>query len=283
MFSNAELEEMLSELNRAGPDGDVERIFGRVPDSIPPGHPKREDFLWKLNRASERLDGVAAERLACAASDRAADYAYGIMNTGEAAQGLNLVFTAAQKLSATPTAQRVLETAMALASDDTFALRILEFTGNRDRNKVLTNFSNIEAGAVKEAFMARMRRRYGPDRPVEEVGVRQGDWRAFQVWAQESANDREMELDFWRRFIGANRKRLAQAINFAFPTGFAWPPDPAPIVSTVFPTDEFGRLLRQLPENEPLDDLEQKAIARMERLVAGDWRGEGELPELNIS
>jgi KAP family P-loop domain len=281
MFSDAELNRLVSNLNGAGTDAEVERVFSGVLDSIPPSHPKREDFLWKLSQASDRLGDAAAERLAYAASDRAADYAYDRMNIGEAAQALNIVFRAAQKLASTSTAQQVLEGAMSRASDDTFALRLLEFTENRDRNKVLTDFSNINAGAVREGFMARMRQRYGSGKDIQGVNIRQADWSAFRLWAGNSADDGDMEREFWRRFIGGSRKRLAQAMNFAFPSGFSWPRDPAEIVNNVFPVDEFRQLLHDLPEGEPLNAIETKAIDRMERLIAGTWQGE--FPGLNVS
>src|SRR5260370_42683210 len=74
MFSNAELDRIVSDLIEAGTDAHVERVFNRTLDSIPPKHSKREDFLYKLGRASERFDDATAERLAYAAAKRAADY-----------------------------------------------------------------------------------------------------------------------------------------------------------------------------------------------------------------
>jgi hypothetical protein len=106
----------------------------------------------------------------------------------------------------------VLEGAMVRISDDTFAKRLLEFTVDKDRNKVLTNFSNVNADNVKTAFMDRMRRRYSQD--IQNVNIALGDWFAFNIWVRNSEQDREIERDFWRRFIGHSRKRLAQAINF---------------------------------------------------------------------
>ncbi|HEY6291602.1 MAG TPA: P-loop NTPase fold protein [Terriglobia bacterium] len=283
MFSNAELSQMVSDLNEAASDAGAGRIFSGILESIPPKHPKREDFLWKANRA-EGLTDLAVERLAYAAADRAANYAYDFLKVGEAAQALNLVFTAAQRLSATHDAQRVLETAMARASDDTFALRILEFTEHQDRNKVLTNFTHINAGTVRAAFITRMRRRYGADSVTQEVDLKCADWQAFRLWANNSPEDREIAYAFWRGFIGKSRRKLAQAADFAFPRGVSWSGGyPSAAVSDVFPADEFRRLLGDIPEGEPLNEVEMKAIGRMERLVAGTWEGEGELPGLNIS
>ena len=46
---------------------------------------------------------------------------------------------------------------MTRAPDDAFALRLLEFTENGDRNGVLTDFFQINAHALREAFISRMR------------------------------------------------------------------------------------------------------------------------------
>jgi hypothetical protein len=91
-----------------------------------------------------------------------------------------------------------------------------------------------------------------------------------------------MERTHLRRFIGSSRKRLAQVVSFAFPTGIRWKDGrPSPVVDQVFPVNEFGQLLDDLPEGEPLDDTEKEAIACMEKLVASSWQGKG--PDSDMS
>lgn len=273
MFSNAELKQILTDVNEAKTGADVEAVFNRMLDSIPPKHPKREDFLWKFGLSIDQINDLAAEHLAYAAAKRAADYQYDLMNLGEAARALNIVFIVAQKLSSTPNVQRVLEGAMTLASDDTFALRLLGFTEDRTRNKILTNFAHVDTGALKRVFIERMRKRYGPTREIQEVNIAYGDWQAFRKWADDSPEDCEMERGFWRRFIGRSRKRLAQAINFIFPGNVAWEGDPMQVIETMFPRDEFEKLLKELPNEEQLDEIETKGIARMKELLGGKYRG----------
>ena len=80
-----------------------------------------------------------------------------------------------------------------------------------------------------------------------------------------------MEQDFWRRFIDRRRKSLAQAINFLYPASVAWQQDPTPTISSLFPLDEFARLLNELPEDDPLDEVETKGIERMHELLKGKY------------
>src|SRR5260370_32107976 len=133
MFSNAELSEILSDLNETTTEHDAKSIFNTMLDSIPPGHPKREDFLWKLARGLGGLNDVPAEYLAYAVAERAADYSYGILNSGEGPRALSLVFTVAQSLAGGSKVQRVLLGTMNRASDDKFAVRLLAFTEDRSR------------------------------------------------------------------------------------------------------------------------------------------------------
>jgi len=70
MFSEAELREVLDELAEAKSDSAVLAVFGRALDAIPKGHPKRDDFLWKIGRAiALRTSDVTAEPLAMRDAD----------------------------------------------------------------------------------------------------------------------------------------------------------------------------------------------------------------------
>lgn len=272
MFSNAELNQMISELEHAKGE-EVEAVFLRTLNSFPPKHPEREDFLWKLSRQISVLSDPTAESLAFAVARHASDYSYDIWNVGEAARALAIVFAVAQKLSATPAAQRVLEGAMALASDDTFAIRLLGFTEKKDSNKILSDYSNIDVPAIEDSFIKRMRSRYGRGTDIRAVDITKGDWHAFYRWAGHSNEDREIERNFWRRFIDGSRKRLAQAINFVFPGHIAWSENPVQAVDTMFPIAEFDGLINELPEGENLEEIESKAISRMRDLIAGGYTG----------
>jgi hypothetical protein len=79
-----------------------------------------------------------------------------------------------------------------------------------------------------------------------------------------------MEHDFWRRFAGQSRKRLAQAINFIYPDGVFWDTNPFPAVNDLFPTSEIQDLLRDLPDDEQLDEVETRGIARFQELLKGN-------------
>lgn len=156
------------------------------------------------------------------------------------------------------------------ATDDTFAMRLLEFTEYRDRNKILTNFSHIDPQRVRNAFLARMRSRYGRTVDAHKVGILQGDWRAFRLWAETSTADKEIEQDFWRRFVGSSRKKLGQTLGFLFPVGYSWSEDPRQIIENLFPLAEAKHLIETLA-NDGLDEAETNNIERFKEMLGGKW------------
>ena len=273
MFSEAELSATLERFNRATSDIACEQIFKEVLDGIPRQKAKRGDFLWKLGRSAQsRLDDDAAKWVAYAAASRAEDYTYDLMNVGEAARALNIVFESAQRFSQSSVVQEILSGAMKRCTDDTFALRLLEYTENRDRNKILTNFKFIDGANLRAAFLERMRRRYGEGVNPSVVDITTADPQAFRKWADNSTEDQKVEAEFWRGYIGSSRKGLAQAIDFLYPTGFSWSEDPSKWIAKFIPMEELRTLLETLKDKaEQLDEIESSAIARFQELLTGKW------------
>jgi hypothetical protein len=265
MFSQAELDGVISELAEAATDTDVDAAYMKLLDSMPAGQPKRRDALWKLAGASESLGDTTAERLAYAAAKHADAFSYDLFGLGESAYALNMVFVAAQK-AANSNPQRILRESMARTSNDAFSVRLLELTEHREKNKILTDYAKVDVVDLAQAFTDRMRRRYGQDSSGEPQDLRQADLWAFRRWAEHSDRDRETEEDFWRRFIGSSRKKLAQAVNFIFPGNGVWTEDPRPILDKLFPLKKLYELLSELPASEELDDAEQGGIRRLEAL-----------------
>jgi hypothetical protein len=270
MFSNAELNQLVSNLNRSTTEDEAKAAFRAVLDSVESGHAKRGDFLWKLARGMRMLTDSAAENVAYAVAACAADYQYDIMHFGEGAEAVNIVFAAAQKLAATELGQRVLAGALLRASNDTFAIRLLELTEESSRNNILTDFSNIDVPGVQRAFLDRMRYRYSQQASVD---LSQSDWRALHRWVENSDADRDIEQDTFRRFIGQSRKRLAQVINVVYPGGpVVWSENPSALVNAFFPIEEIKNLLRDLPTDEVLLEDESSGIERMQELFEGKYR-----------
>jgi hypothetical protein len=273
MFSEAEISNVVGRLSHVTSEADCERLFREVLGGIPANHARRSDFLWKLGRAIRgSLSDSVAEWLAYVAASRAGDYRYDLVNIGEAARALNIVFESAQRFSQTSKVQEILEGAMRRAADDTFAMRLLEYTEKRDRNKILTDFKYVDFEGLKAAFMERMRQRYGNAVDASMVDIKTGDWWAFRRWADNSVDDQKSESEFWRGYVGRSRKRLAQAINFLYPSGFSWSEDPRKLINKFVPVSELIELMKTLDgQGESLDENESKALDRLKELTEGTY------------
>lgn len=267
MFSNGELDRVVKQLNSSKREEDTREVFDTTLNSLPPGNPKRADFLFKLARTVQRLNSTAAEYVAYAAAARASDYQYDLLTMGETGRAVNIILAAAQKLADTPLVQTMLENAMDRSSDDTLPFRLLESIENKDRNRILTDYTNVDPSGVKEAFLQRMRNKYGADR----IDLSQTDFQALRYWAGNSDKDRQTEQSGVRKFIGQSRKRLAQVINVIYPDHSVWSADPVPIVNNLFPIEEIRDLLQTLPNDEILDEAESHTIERIQRLFAGEY------------
>jgi hypothetical protein len=272
MASQAEMDKLLTGLKSAKTEGAMGSVFGTMLSSESPGSPKRADLLWKLARRAQELDPATTEHLAYVAAQHAANYQYDIGPfLGEARYALNIVFVAAQELAKSDP-QRVLETAMARASDDRFAAQLLRLVQSPDRNKILTDFSRVDATKLETVFVRRMQSLYGGVASEPGSELEHADWWAFERWAEYSQADRLAEHEFWRRFIGRSRKRLAQASDFLYPGNVYWENDPTPIVDGLFPLGEIKELLASLDTTEELSDSEKAALARLEELLDGKPR-----------
>ena len=243
--------------------------------AIPRESPRREDFLHRVAISVGRLKDLSAEALAYAVAHHARDYVYDVFMfvVAEAGRALVIIFQAAQRFAKSSKVQQVLERSIADSTDDTFALRVLTLTTAPERNKILVDFSHVNADALIRGFVEHMERRYGPNAELLEVKIAEGDRNAFVTWTKYSEKTREVEIQFWRRFIGSSRKRLAQAVDFIFPIrGILWESDPTPHIDLLFPTTEFKNLLEKLPSEEQLNDNETQALDRMQRLISGEFK-----------
>lgn len=145
---------------------------------------------------------------------------------------------------------------------------LLLFIEDRNRNRILTDYRNVNAPRVREVFMERMRQRYGDGVPLV---LSQTDFQAFRTWVNNSNSDKSMAHAALRTFISGSRKRLAQVIGVIYPGGSVWSEDPRPIIDPIFPLTEIKGLLRELSTDELLDETETNNLSRMERLFDGGY------------
>jgi KAP-like P-loop domain-containing protein len=274
LYSELELGKFIQRMNAAKSAPDRSALYAQVLSSMPRNDPRRLSFLHRLLFSVGRLDDSAAETLAIAVSECASQYSYDSMlpSFAEAGKAMLIVFEVAQRFAQSDRAQKVLEAAIAAATDDTLALRLLTFSLAPERNKVLRDFTNVNAELLKKVFAERMRSRYVKNVEAIEDSLAQADRNAFVLWVDASEEDRQAEIGFWRRYIGADTKRLARMCDILLPSGAVWQTDPGPHIDRLFPLEELKKLQDSLPNDQPLEESENRALKRMRLLLAGEFK-----------
>jgi hypothetical protein len=156
------------------------------------------------------------------------------------------------------------------------ALRVLtRVTGAHTDFDVGVSFAQLYP-----SFTARMRKRYGHDVDAVNFDFTTSDPWAFDVWGaghtdqgvSSSPEDRSVQRDFWLRYIGNSRSRLAEAFRrFFLPTAI-YRTDPIPVVENKIPVADLRRLHDELPDDGPLTPQDRGALSRLRRILSGEFK-----------
>lgn len=278
IFSSVEMATFLRRMEDAAKRGNGERIFQEALDSMEKGSPQRDDFLRKLAEAAQRsMPLPTGQALAHAAMLSAHKYTYDMMaGFGEAGHVLRIVLRVAQKL---PVSERLklLEDCILEAADDTMALNILtKLTGKHDDFDL-----EVSLGQLYPVFVKRMRKRYGRDTDATNIDLSTSDPWAFNYWGHDpktegviiDPEDKAIQRDFWLRYIGDSRARLAQAFRgFFLPSSVSYTSDAVPFVENKIPLTDLKKLFEQLPDDGTLNDVERQSLRTLRRLLNGEFK-----------
>lgn len=224
LFSSVELEAFVRRVNRATTDDERQRAFLEELTSMEKGSPKRDDFLRKLSDAVTSMStqvGLAPVHAAVRAADK---YVYDrFTGFGEAGHAIRIVIRVAEKV---PTSERaaLLSQCIVEAADDTMALRILtRLTGQQSDFNL-----GVSLEQVYSSFAKRMRSRYGPGVDAVSIDLSTSDPEAFNLWGLRDPADRAAQYDFWLRYIGESKSRLARSFQGIFMPVGIYEKDPTP-------------------------------------------------------
>jgi hypothetical protein len=276
IFSSVELDSLLLRFKRASDQSARDGVFLDTLQSMEKGSLKRDDFLRKLVESAKSLSGSTGQYLGEAAVKVSDRYMYDIFpGFGEAGHVLRLILGIAKKLSK-PERVEFLRKCILAAADDTMAVRVLTILPAQNPDINL----DMKIADLYPSFTKRMRKRYGREVDVAHIDLTTADPRAFGVWGWSDVEgvpsdpeDRSIQHDFWRRYIGNSRSRLAQAFRqFFLPVSVIYESDPAPYVEANIPVSDLKRLYEELPPDAALTDEGQKSLAVLGRFLNGEFK-----------
>jgi hypothetical protein len=133
--------------------------------------------------------------------------------------------------------------------------------------------SNLDVSIVDlyEAFAERMRKRYDRDVDAANFDLSTSDSWALEYWGR-NPEDRKIQNEFWLRYIGNSRARLAYAFREFFLPLAAYTVDPTTFVQNRISLDDLKRLYDDLPDDPAMTDSDHKSLKRLGRLLAGEFK-----------
>jgi len=282
VFRGSELEQFLESLARANDADDVARAFGETLGSMEPGSDRAEDFLWKISLSISSLSEHVAKWLALSVMQFADKYVYDrdIRLWRDSLYAFRTVRETLMRIAESDRAT-FLRTCISEAGDDTMAYGLIaRLTDLREPNAQDEGGLRIPLKAVWDTFLARMRSRYGVDAPTDEA-MRTSDPEAFALWGSTDLSkwgiaakpsDREARDDFWIRYIGTDKHRLATVFDAYFMPMASYGGDPAPFVERRISSTILRKLAADVIYAPDLTKEKAGSLRRIDRLLNGDYK-----------
>jgi predicted KAP-like P-loop ATPase len=275
IFSSAEMASLLEQFELAD-EATREKVFLNTLQPMEKASLKRDDFLRKLAEAAKSIPLPVAKSLAVAAVRASDKYMYDMMPSfSEAGHVLRMILLIAKRFSKSERVE-FLQECILEANDDTMAFRILTILPQqKDDSKI-----DVSVAELYASFTQRMRKRYGRDVDAANFDLSKSDPWALDYWGRDfrasgidtEPDDRQIQHEFWIRYIGNSRSRLAKAFReFFFPMA-AYSEDPAPMVQNKINLEDLKRLYEELPTDSTLTDADQKSLGILDRLSKGDFK-----------
>jgi hypothetical protein len=223
----------------------------------------------KLSEAVKLMDSQVGRDLAMAAMSGADRYVYDGMSIflAEAGFVLRIVIRVAEKI---PKQERVslLSQCISDATDDTMAFRVLTYLTRNDLDFDLS----VSLEQVYLIFAERMRKRYGPDVDAWNIDLSTSDKDAFNLWGHHDPEGKRIQHDFWLRYIGDSKSRLARIFQGIFMPIAICTSDPTVFIENKIAVSDLSRLYESLADDKDITDSDRVSLRRLKRFLDGKFK-----------
>lgn len=276
IFSSLAMETLAEKSRNAKLPEERRQLFSTELLAMEPGSLKRDDFLRKAVDELSRLNAEIGRAWVEATLAHADTLTYDMMaQFGEAGHVLRMIHRVALEL---PGSQRVdfLEDCILRSVDDSLPERIFRLLPKQQDEGDL----QIQYSHLYPAFLQRMNSRYGKEVDAARVDLSRSDPRAFHLWSPSEKNpygvridpeEREIQHDFWRRYIGTDRTRLLRVFDaFLLPNWIIEVPTELFVEETMSVAD-LRRLAETLPKSADPDKDTKRAEWKLTKFLRGDY------------
>jgi len=282
VFGASALERFIKSATDATDIAEVGEVFGATLNTMEKGSDRREDFLWKISLSMNRLNPKISIWLARTIMRFADQYVYDSNGAlwGESTFACRVAKAALAKL-ADGTRVQFLRDCLTEAGDDSMAYGLIE--NLTDLHLGDKAEARIPLATVWQAFTERMRSKYGPNSPIPvEAAFLTSAPGAFAIWGSANLSkwginvvplDRELLDDFWARYIGISRERLAIAYRGFFMPFGAYQSDPTAFVERQVSMALLRQFRSRVGVGRPDESVvTTKSLQRLDRFLGGAYR-----------
>jgi hypothetical protein len=276
IFSSLQMETIAQKSNCAESPQERRELFSRELLAMEPGSLKRDDFLRKASDQVNRLHADIGRAWVEAALAHADTLTYDTFAAfGEAGHVLRMILRVALKFSGS---QRLefLADCILRSVDDTLPVRIFTVLPKPQDGVNL----EIQYSQLYPVFVQRMRSLYGSEIDAARVDLTKSDPSAFFLWSMPEKNvygvkpnpeERDIQHDFWRRYIGTDRSRLLKVFDgFLLPNGIIEGPT-EPFVEEKMSVADLRRLAEILPKSPDPDENTRRIERKLMKFLRGDY------------
>lgn len=226
---------------------------------------RRRDFFDRLVEGSRKLKPNQAECLAYSVAEMSSSLTSDILGLGEQDRARALVFAVANRYIGGHKAHEVLETVIRIASSDGFAADVLFFSIHQDRNNIILQWENIDAGQLQAVFAERMKAKYSPSTD-QRIPSDRSALAAFFTWSKISESAQNDVVAYIRNQFEKSGEEIASFIAWTFPGDVNYDKNPGAVVSRLFPVAELQALTAGLENQVELTDVQREALERFRKL-----------------
>ena len=265
LYGEQELTEFIDRVNDAADKKGVMNLVAEEMATLDKVPIRRADFFDRLPDASQRLKPENAEMLAYCVAEISSLLGADVLGTGEQGRGRAVVFVVANRFVGTSKAHDILEEVIRNATSERFAADMLFFCINRDRNKIILDWKNIDSARLQAAFGERMKAKYSAsvDTPIPHD---RDTIAAFFTWSKNSESAHRDVAGYIRSRLDKNTAEVAEFIAWMFPGEVAYGSDPSEVVELLFPVKELQARTVKLEQELELTEIQRAALDRFRKL-----------------
>lgn len=249
LFGERETSAFVAEINRSSDVARAVTVFEAQYGKLREVPMKRWDFVRRVRSAMERLRPVALEALPIAVARLSDQFEADPLVPVEETTARSIVFSAANRVQGSLSAQSVLERVIREATSDRFATEVLNDCTTK-KNRELRDWSKVDGEQLQRAFRERMNAKYTSGTSTFFPSSGQADFVPLGRWALCGAEGRKQVEQYLRREFEARHSNVGNFLVRFFPAEKVHPTedpraqDPVGTIKRIyFPPDELAKLV----------------------------------------